>query len=299
MNLQQAARPEQRTTMTVSNLTMRCLTAAVGIPAILALLMRGPRWAVAAVLIAISLLTAYELAQLLLPPADFSPQRGRVLPYPDWRPALWRPVLSLVLGLVLGSIALSFDTQIRTVVACCLAALVVGALWSGPETGVTATRAPAALAVVAYGGMPWVAVWNLYSVSKSAERLILVLAIVWSVDIACYAAGKTLGRHKLAPSISPGKTVEGAIGGLLAGTAASVLCGFMLPSLELAPAELCAIGLAASAAGQAGDLCKSLLKRNVGVKDSGRLVPGHGGMLDRLDSLLLAAPFVWLCLPPT
>jgi len=115
---------------------------------------------------------------------------------------------------------------------------------------------------------------------------VLVLA-VWGMDTAAYAFGKVVGRRKLCPAISPGKTVEGAIAGLLA---AVVLTAGPGRWLGLPLAQGLALGAGIGVLGQLGDLFESLLKRRAGVKDSGSLLPGHGGILDRFDSLLFAAP---------
>ena len=122
-------------------------------------------------------------------------------------------------------------------------------------------------------------------------RIGLLLAIVMLADTVAYFVGRLLGRHKLAPAISPGKTVEGAIGGLAGGVlgALAVRAGGL--ALPLAHAVL--LGVLVSLAAMAGDLAESLLKRWAGVKDSGRLFPGHGGMLDRLDSLLFGAAVLY------
>ncbi len=116
-----------------------------------------------------------------------------------------------------------------------------------------------------------------------------LLGLVFAGDTAAYYVGRTIGRHKLAPNISPGKTVEGAVGGL----AASLLAGslFKLNWLpEVSWGACAALMVIVTVSGQVGDLVQSMLKRSVGLKDSGSLLPGHGGMLDRIDSLLFAAP---------
>ena len=117
--------------------------------------------------------------------------------------------------------------------------------------------------------------------------LIYLFAIVWSTDILAYIGGRLIGGAKLAPAISPKKTWSGAIVGLLsgvgAGTAAVLVAGFANP---LAPAGL---ALLLSAVAQVGDLGESAVKRHFGVKDSGRIIPGHGGLMDRLDGFLAAA----------
>lgn len=122
----------------------------------------------------------------------------------------------------------------------------------------------------------------------------LAIAGVWAMDTAAYLAGRAWGSRKLAPHISPGKTVEGALAGL-----AAMLVVFLIFSLTprgsaigIGPAL--ALGAVAAVIGQAGDLLESAFKRAVGAKDSSSLLPGHGGLLDRFDSLALAAPAFWL-----
>src|SRR5262249_51407544 len=116
--------------------------------------------------------------------------------------------------------------------------------------------------------------------------------IVWTNDIFAFVAGKSFGRHKLAAVVSPKKTVEGAVAGFVAGIiAAAAYAYFLVPSLAIVHA--CIIGALIGIAGQIGDLCESILKRVAQVKDSGTIVPGHGGMLDRIDSLLFGAPTMY------
>ena len=124
--------------------------------------------------------------------------------------------------------------------------------------------------------------------------LALVLTIMVS-DSAQYYVGRLVGRRPLAPAISPKKTVEGAVGGFVAGALCLMIVGrFWLPTLDAWIVAL--VGATIALLGMAGDLFESLLKRSAAVKDSSGLIPGHGGMLDRLDSWLFAAPayFVFL-----
>jgi phosphatidate cytidylyltransferase len=124
----------------------------------------------------------------------------------------------------------------------------------------------------------------------------LAVLATFGSDSAAYFTGRLCGKHKLAPSISPGKTWEGSVGGLFGAAAVSLL--FLLPTpLKLTAYldwwQLILVGLMISIFGQLGDLVESLLKRNTGVKDSGNIFPGHGGMLDRLDSIVFAAIVVY------
>ncbi|OGX83745.1 phosphatidate cytidylyltransferase [Hymenobacter lapidarius] len=119
-----------------------------------------------------------------------------------------------------------------------------------------------------------------------------MLFLIWASDIGAYAAGKTFGKHKLAPSISPGKTWEGWAGGFLLTLAVGWGLKFMMPDVPLAHL-LVAAGVVA-VFGPLGDLAESMLKRSVGVKDSGTFMPGHGGLLDRFDAFLLVLPVLAL-----
>jgi phosphatidate cytidylyltransferase len=114
-----------------------------------------------------------------------------------------------------------------------------------------------------------------------------LILIVWAADVGAYAFGRLLGRTKLAPAVSPGKTWEGVSGGLAAaGLAAAAAAAW----LELPWLPLVALGMATALISVLGDLTQSMFKRNVGLKDSGKLLPGHGGVLDRIDSLTAAVP---------
>jgi phosphatidate cytidylyltransferase len=122
--------------------------------------------------------------------------------------------------------------------------------------------------------------------------IFFILVLAFSGDIAAYYVGKALGKRKLLPQVSPGKTVEGTIG-LVAGSIVGCLLFSWLFFPLLPAAHVVSLGLVGSVIGQLGDLCESALKRVAGVKDSGNLLPGHGGMLDRLDCLMFITPFVY------
>lgn len=126
----------------------------------------------------------------------------------------------------------------------------------------------------------------------SAKLLLLFFLIVFAGDTGAYYVGRTLGSHKLAPRISPGKTIEGAIGGLIANVIAALAAHYtFFPELQIAHAVV--LALVMGVIGQIGDLCESMLKRGAQAKDSGQIIPGHGGVLDRLDSLLFNAPVLY------
>jgi phosphatidate cytidylyltransferase len=126
-----------------------------------------------------------------------------------------------------------------------------------------------------------------------AERgwILLLVFAVWSYDTGAYLVGKNFGRTKFLTHISPSKTIEGLIGGVVAAT---VVTGLMLWALGVSPVHALVLGPMTALAAQAGDLAESVLKRAAGAKDSGTLIPGHGGVLDRVDSFVFAAPVVTL-----
>jgi phosphatidate cytidylyltransferase len=144
-------------------------------------------------------------------------------------------------------------------------------------------------------------VWSLahlilYLDSGSGRRALLFLLLcVWICDSAAYYVGSTLGRRKLAPEISPNKTVAGAVGGVLGAAVASIALKMFSVVPWSIPFALGA-GLCIALLAQVGDLAESMLKRDAGVKDSGSLIPGHGGMMDRVDALLFTVPvfyYIW------
>ena len=141
-----------------------------------------------------------------------------------------------------------------------------------------------------------------YAVGRAAGTAVVMFPVLltWASDIGAYAVGRLIGRRKLIPSVSPGKTVEGALGALVATVIVALLYErFVLrpvAQLAIAPWWAALFGLVVSVAAQTGDLAESLLKREAGVKDSSHLLPGHGGILDRFDSLFFVLPVSYLLL---
>ena len=152
--------------------------------------------------------------------------------------------------------------------------------------------ASAAMLAPVYLGLPIGALIGIHA-TAGREGLLVLIATVTASDSAQYYSGRTFGRRPLAPTISPNKTIEGAFGGLIvAPLVLWLLARTWLP--QLAPAAAVGAGVGIVVAGIAGDLFESALKRAAGVKDSGALIPGHGGVLDRIDALLFAAPLFYL-----
>lgn len=136
---------------------------------------------------------------------------------------------------------------------------------------------------------------QLHALESGALIIGYSLFIVFAADVGAYLAGRNLGRHKLAPQISPGKTVEGAVGGLLLCAAWALTAGvYVFPVQGLQILLLLGLTLVVAVFSIIGDLTESMFKRVAGIKDSGNILPGHGGMLDRVDSILAAAPVMVL-----
>lgn len=144
--------------------------------------------------------------------------------------------------------------------------------------------------------------YHRYAIGAVAGSVLLALPLVvtWITDVGAYLVGRTFGKRKLMPSVSPGKTIVGSVGGLTFAVIASWLyVTFLLEPyahLSMRPVAVIAFGFLISVAAQTGDLAESLLKREAGVKNSSGLIPGHGGILDRIDSLLFALPAAYLLL---
>ena len=185
----------------------------------------------------------------------------------------------------------------ETFVAVTLALVVAGGMLTlalGPPSPAAFTRAATMIFAPLYVGLPLGALVWIHA-HHGAGPTTWLIAVIAVSDSAQYYSGRAFGRRRLAPAVSPAKTVEGAVGGLIVVAIAGALLGMMLlPGIH----PLVAAGLAELLAlfGIAGDLFESLLKRSAGVKDSSHLIPGHGGVLDRIDSHLFAAPIFYLFL---
>jgi phosphatidate cytidylyltransferase len=209
---------------------------------------------------------------------------------PKW-PAIAGALLTIAaFAETIGSRRLPVDVVLMAEVVA-MALVVLG----GWRVGSDALRTiSAALFPSLYVGLPIGAIVAIREAAGPAPLFLLMLTVMVS-DTAQYYSGRLAGRRLLAPSISPKKTVEGAVGGFVLGTAAFVVAGrWWLPGVSSLVSVTLAIGIVA--AGIGGDLFESMLKRSAGVKDSSTIIPGHGGVLDRLDALLFAAPFYYVVL---
>jgi phosphatidate cytidylyltransferase len=184
---------------------------------------------------------------------------------------------------------------IATAFALGVVAILLAVLFSPHPIEQAGGRASQAIAGLAYVGLlSAIALLILRDEHHQTGRYVVLLAgvVTWGNDTMAYFGGKTFGRHKMYPAISPNKTWEGSVSGMLGSVGGALIIGaWLLPAIG--PASLVGFALVGGALGQVGDLAESLFKRTWGVKDSGDLLPGHGGFLDRIDAFLFVAPLAW------
>ena len=197
--------------------------------------------------------------------------------------------VSRIFGIAAGLVVLllpRIDLTLLTLIALFAMCLAMGA---SPLSGALPQAAALTLGVVYIFGA-WRSAILLRAIGPG--WLFFALAVNWVGDIAAFYVGRTLGRHKLAPSVSPAKSWEGAIASVaFAVLFAVIYFRYLIP--DIPPVTAAGFAIAGNIAGQAGDLAESAIKRGAGVKDSGHLLPGHGGWLDRLDSSLFAMPVIY------
>jgi phosphatidate cytidylyltransferase len=200
------------------------------------------------------------------------------------QPAVRLPGLLILAGVVLAAVVSAAGSALAGLGVLAIAAILV-----------VITAAPVAGTGILLLGLPYVGcctvamIWLRADPVAGRANLLFLLLLVWASDIGAYLAGRWLGGPRLAPAISPGKTWSGAVGGLVAAVVVGLLSAFVLQPPASAVRVACLAGGLGIVA-QAGDLLESRIKRHFGVKDSGHLIPGHGGLLDRLDAVLAAAP---------
>jgi phosphatidate cytidylyltransferase len=192
-----------------------------------------------------------------------------------------------------------FPTDARALVTVLVVVPAIGPLWTLARLGNIETAALRACAL-GFGPLFVVVPLTLLAVMKKTLGdagpgfVLLTLGLGWLADTVAYFAGRLFGRRKLYEAVSPKKTIEGAIGGLLGSVLWAVLAALWFLRGALPLAHAVPLALVAGVLGQAGDLAESLLKRSTGVKDSGAIVPGHGGVLDRVDAVIMTTMVVYL-----
>ena len=258
----------------------RFVTAAVGIPALaLVVWMGGPIFTVAVAVIAA--IGAFEVCEMARGRGE-APSRAAAL--------------TLTVALVLSSIVLSTRPSTPEYVPLLTASIVIGIFavifLFAPLQRLRTRRLGLTLAAAVYSGALLAHAPLLRGGDEGLEWVVFLLVVTFSTDTAAFLVGKAIGKRPFAPTISPGKTWEGAIGGFLSAVVAALMAAWAL-EIEVSVPVIVALGALMGAVGQAGDLFESKLKRLADVKESGRLLPGHGGVLDRLDSIVFNLALVY------
>jgi phosphatidate cytidylyltransferase len=174
----------------------------------------------------------------------------------------------------------------------CLLLLLTGRLFSSDPVDRAVEDAAATLLGIVYVALLFGFQIGIRMGAAGKQWIVFLYLVIWATDIGAYSIGIPFGKHKLFPKISPKKSIEGLLGGFAAAAGMALLCRvWFMPPIGIG--EAAGIGLLLAAAGTVGDLVESMLKRSAGVKDSGIIIPGHGGMLDRMDSMLFAAPVLY------
>ncbi len=255
----------------------RWLTAAVALPVLAMIIVVGPGWLLLALVLLVTAGGLLELSSLLLAGTKawlrmLTWSMGLLLPLATY----WKGLL----GLTVATVATVF-----------VALLVHLFLYAKQEKVLPSLGAT----VFSLLYIPFLIshVLLLFRVPSGRQWILLLFFVVFSCDTGAYYVGHRWGRHKLWPAVSPGKTIEGAIGGLFSSVALSLLVGTLLPLDVATVGFLLALGLVLALVGQVGDLMESMLKRVSQVKDAGGILPGHGGLLDRLDSLIFSFPVTY------
>jgi phosphatidate cytidylyltransferase len=231
-------------------------------------------WALFGALLIVGLIAGYEYLRLMQPQAAV----------PEYAITLALVTLLIADGILWNALLLRAGLLVG-----CLALLSVQALRGSIQRAVERWAFTTAGAI--YVGLALSYFLRLRGLDAGLYWLIIALLGTWSSDTGAYFLGSATGKHKLAPRVSPNKSWEGVIGGIIAGVVVVGVLGLVLLDLSLWLGA--ALGVLLTAVGTVGDLSESVIKRQVGVKDSSHLIPGHGGMLDRIDSLLFVVPLVY------
>jgi phosphatidate cytidylyltransferase len=253
----------------VRNTWMRLGTAAVGIPILLYLMFWAPPWGFQILVVLSVARAAHELFRITMHDAPIL--------------RAWGVIATVATSAVLihGATA---DTMLALMLVVAGVGALAGLIYPEPHEAAGA-RTAWAIAGPLYVGVLLGSVGKLHTLEHGGAWVLLSMWLAWGSDTGAYFAGRYFGKTKLYPKVSPSKTVEGAIGGLLGSLSGGLAAHFgFLTSLALVDAIV--LALVAGALGQMGDLVESLVKRSTGVKDSGAILPGHGGLLDRVDALM-------------
>ncbi len=258
----------------------RLVTAAVGIPALALVVWVGdPVFTV--VVAAVAAVGAFEVCEMARSRGE-APSRVAAV--------------TVTVVLVLSTLVLSYSPSTPEYVPLLAASIGIGILalifLFAPLKPLQSRWLGLTLGAAVYPGALLAHAPLLRGVEQGLEWVVFLLVVTFATDTSAFFVGKTIGKRPLAPKVSPGKTWEGAIGGFLAAVAAALVAAWAL-GIDVSAPVIVALGALMGVVGQTGDLFESKLKRLAGVKESGRLLPGHGGVLDRLDSIVFNLALVY------
>jgi phosphatidate cytidylyltransferase len=261
----------------MSNLALRALSAVVALPLLAALILWHQPLGFGALVVLVAALALNECAAIMLPGA--APK--------------YRAMIVTLGALYTAALYLLPGAALVWTVAAVIATAALTLLDPGEIPAAGARLGATTFTVLYVGGLAAPLALLQRDAAHGRAWVLLAIGVTFGNDTGAYFGGRFFGKHKLYPKVSPAKTVEGAAGGLVASLAImfavrATLCPW------LTVADCLAVGLPAAIIGPIGDLCESLMKRAAGVKDSGHLIPGHGGMLDRIDALLFVGAWIYI-----
>ena len=279
-----------------SDLAARLITAVVAIPVLLYMIFAAPPWAFGLLVLWATATSVWEYCNITYGGEHksgvwFTSALGAAL----FATMYWRPEFLLVALVVCGLLVFLFF------------------LFRYKEQSATSHQIGSSITGLVYGVVMFGTIALLHRDAGPAGPLwiLLVLFIVWLGDTGAYFTGRALGKHKLYPAVSPNKSIEGAVGGFVVSVLSAIALNASFNPLiesseffsgtlaldwtELTLTEILVVAIPANILAQCGDLAESLIKRAHGVKDSGTIIYGHGGMLDRIDALIFASPWVYIC----
>ncbi len=233
----------------------------------------------------------WETLALILPGVASHLSKGEQVP----EPPILRVFTTLLATVMFWGVVNWDGAGLSIVVLGTLAALALG-IFSADCVDLSFGYSAGLVLSVVYGMFPWISIWYLYELQIDLRYIYFMCAIVWAGDTGAYFTGRKFGKNKLAPKLSPNKTWEGSYGGIVASIFAASIVKLLFSDDFASWSSVIMSGILGGIFGQMGDLTESAFKRFAGVKDSGKIFPGHGGFLDRVDGLLFAAPVIWLIL---
>lgn len=266
-----------------SNLVTRVLTAVVAIPLLLAIIFLAPPWGTFLLVMGAGMASVWEYCGITYGDEN---RLGKIV--------------SVLLGAGLSAVLYFVSQWFVEAVAVAFLTVFLVFLFSYDDQERVSHQIGSSITGILYGGVVLTTLSLLVRDAGIAGPywILMAMAVTWGSDTGAYFAGRAFGKHKLYEAVSPNKTIEGSLGGIVASVGFGFLCNYLFAldptwtSLEVW--QVLAMAIPANILAQLGDLSESLIKRAHGIKDSGNILPGHGGMLDRIDGLIFASPWFYI-----